>query len=341
MEPIVTIVGFLGAGKTTLLKHLAVTLQNDGWDPYVILNDYADAELDAQQLAESLSTGTVRALTGSCICCDGIDELRSSVNAIPPRDKGITLIEANGTSDACTLMGFLGVGLDDRFLPPVQVSVVDVKNWQNRGYLNDLEAEQVAVVVEFAQVEQPPLGAGLDDGDRDVGGRFRGGNGDFSVRFDGSGRWFFENVGGGLFKDVSVSLGDYFQEEHVGRGACIGDYDNDGDLDIFIVNLNSGSTFLRNNKGNENNWLIVDLIGSRSNRDGVGASLRLVTDEEVQITQKKSTSGYLSQSDPRIHFGLADNTEVTTLEIVWPSGIKQVLEGISANQILEVREPEE
>ena len=150
----------------------------------------------------------------------------------------------------------------------------------------------------------------------------------------------FENLGNGLFKDVSVSLGGYFKEEHVGRGACIGDYDNDGDLDIFIVNLNSESRFLRNNKGNTNNWLIVDLIGTRSNRDGVGASLRLVAQDDVQITQKKSTSGYLSQSDPRIHFGLADHEKVDKLEILWPSGTKQVLEGVAVNQVLQVREPE-
>ena len=137
-----------------------------------------------------------------------------------------------------------------------------------------------------------------------------------------------------------MSLGGYFEEENVGRGACIGDYDNDGDLDIFIVNLNSESKFLRNNKGNDNNWLIVNLIGTKSNRDGVGASLRLVAEDDVQITQKKSTSGYLSQSDPRIHFGLGDHELVNTLEIVWPSGTKQVLEGVSANQILQVREPE-
>ena len=134
----------------------------------------------------------------------------------------------------------------------------------------------------------------------------------------------FENLADGNFKDVSVELGPYFKEEHVGRGACLGDYDNDGDIDIFIVNLNAGSMFLRNNRGNENNWILLDLDGTKSNRDGVGASIRLVIGDDVQISQKKSTSGYLSQSDPRVHFGLGQNDTIDRIEGRWPSGELQV-----------------
>jgi len=145
MEPIIAIVGFLGAGKTTLLKHLTNSFISVGWNPYVILNDYENAFLDAQQLAEKIDPKLITALNGSCICCSGIAELRDYVNRIPLRINGITLIEANGTSDACSLMGFLGVGLENRYMPPVQISVVDVKNWQRRGEHNELEANQVQV----------------------------------------------------------------------------------------------------------------------------------------------------------------------------------------------------
>lgn len=145
MEAIVTIVGFLGAGKTTLLKHLMSSYIDKGWSPFVILNDYENANLDVQQFLEINDPKWVRALSGSCICCSGINELRDFVNTVPERPNGIILIEANGTSDACSLMGFLGVGLEDRFLPPVQVSVVDVKNWQQRGEHNELEANQIQV----------------------------------------------------------------------------------------------------------------------------------------------------------------------------------------------------
>ncbi|WP_159023361.1 GTP-binding protein [Formosa sp. L2A11] len=145
MEAIITIVGFLGAGKTTLLKHIVSNVIAHKWQPFIVLNDYENANLDAVQFTENLDPKWVRALTGSCICCSGIDQLRNYVNRIPERPNGITLIEANGTSDACALMEFLGVGLEARFLPPIQISVVDVKQWQKRAQHNDLEINQVQV----------------------------------------------------------------------------------------------------------------------------------------------------------------------------------------------------
>ena len=149
----------------------------------------------------------------------------------------------------------------------------------------------------------------------------------------------FRNEGGGKFRDVSLELGKYFNQEYVGRGACVGDYDNDGDMDIFVVNLNSHCVFLRNNKGNQNNWIILNLTGTTSNRDGIGARIKLTSGGKTQIAQRKTTTGYLSQNDPRIHFGLGKNQIVDLIEIRWPSGKTQTLENINVNQILEVKEP--
>jgi len=149
----------------------------------------------------------------------------------------------------------------------------------------------------------------------------------------------FRNEGGGKFKDISLELGKYFSQEFVGRGACAGDYDNDGDMDIFVVNLNSHCVFLRNNKGNQNNWIILNLTGTTSNRDGIGARIKLTSGGKTQIAQRKTTTGYLSQNDPRIHFGLAKNQIVDLIEITWPSGKVQTLENVTPNQILEVKEP--
>jgi len=149
----------------------------------------------------------------------------------------------------------------------------------------------------------------------------------------------FENIGNGKFKDVSWDLGSYFKEKLVGRGACFGDYDNDGDIDGYIVNLNDRGSFLRNNKGNQNNWIELNLTGTVSNRDGIGARIKLTSGGKVYTAQKKSTTGYLSQNDPRIHFGLAKNEMIDKIEIRWPSGKLQVLENIKVNQILPVKEP--
>ncbi len=158
MEAIVVLVGFLGAGKTTLLKRLVSSYIDAGWNPYVILNDYENAHLDAQQLDDRLGADGLTPMDGNCVCCSGITELRETVNRIPVREEGVTLIEANGTVDACDLMEFLGVGIDERFLPPVQVSVVDVKNWQRRGDYCELEAHQVRVssLILLTHVEDAP-----------------------------------------------------------------------------------------------------------------------------------------------------------------------------------------
>lgn len=149
----------------------------------------------------------------------------------------------------------------------------------------------------------------------------------------------FENIGNGKFKDVSTEMGKYFLQKLVGRGACFGDYDNDGDIDGYIVNLNDRGAFLRNNKGNQNNWITLNLVGTTSNRDGIGSRVKITSGGKVQTAQKKSTSGYLSQNDPRMHFGLAKNEIVDRIEIKWPSGKIQVLNNVKVNQILTVKEP--
>lgn len=148
----------------------------------------------------------------------------------------------------------------------------------------------------------------------------------------------FQNDGG-KFADVSLNLGEYFHQEFVGRGSCPGDYDNDGDLDLFVTNLNDRCIMLRNNKGNKSNWVLLDLEGTVSNRDAIGARVKLTSGGKLQIAQKRSTTGYLSQGDHRLHFGLGKSDNIEKIEISWPSGKKQVLENVRANQILTITEP--
>ena len=123
------------------------------------------------------------------------------------------------------------------------------------------------------------------------------------------------------------------------RGACFADYDNDGKVDAFVVNLGAPATLLHNVTQNGNHWLTVKLKGKKSNRDGIGAHLELLSGGRKQIAQRIAGSGYLSQDDGRVHFGLGGATKADKLTIYWPSGREQVLENLAADRVLTVEEP--
>jgi hypothetical protein len=150
-------------------------------------------------------------------------------------------------------------------------------------------------------------------------------------------RLLLRNLGDGTFADVSAQSGPGILQERSSRGLAIGDLDNDGDLDVVVVNIDSTPSILRNDGGNARNWLIVKLRGTKSNRPGLGARI-LARAGSLQMTREATTSGSIfSASDCRVHFGLGSSTQVD-LEIRWPSGKVQTLKGVAANQILEVEE---
>lgn len=137
----------------------------------------------------------------------------------------------------------------------------------------------------------------------------------------------FDNTGDGRFQLLLPQSGDSLGSARVSRGSSIGDYDDDGDLDILIANLDDRPSLLRNDVGNRNNWLGIKLIGRSSNRDGIGAHVRLVAGGSVQIRDAIRGSSFLSSQDPRLHFGLGAVTEVDTLEVRWPGGgVQRLLE---------------
>jgi hypothetical protein len=148
----------------------------------------------------------------------------------------------------------------------------------------------------------------------------------------------YRNLGQGEFDKVSDALGPDFMRPIVGRGLATADYDNDGDIDIVTNNRGDFPSLLRNDGGNANNWLTVQLIGTKSNRDGVGASLKLTSDGFGQLDQAKGGMSYMSASDPRIHFGLGKRAKIASLEITWPSGQVDRLTNVPVNQIITVKE---
>ena len=144
---------------------------------------------------------------------------------------------------------------------------------------------------------------------------------------------------GHSFEDVSAEAGSVFREAWVGRGLAIGDIDNDGRLDA-VVTTNDGPLYvLHNLTSTPNHWLILKLVGHKSNRDAIGAEVRVVTGRITQIATVTTASSYLSSSDKRVHFGLGSETAAATVEIRWPSGIRQTLKSVRGDQILQVDEP--
>lgn len=143
----------------------------------------------------------------------------------------------------------------------------------------------------------------------------------------------------GTFSDVAGSAGAFFQTKTVGRGACFADYDNDGDTDVYILNLGGRGILVRNEGGNRLHWLTVRLVGTRSNRDGYGARIEVDAGGQRQLVEVQTGSGYLSSNDPRAHFGLGSQAVVEHLTVRWPSGTIQKLSDVRANQILTVVEP--
>ncbi len=152
----------------------------------------------------------------------------------------------------------------------------------------------------------------------------------------------FRNLGNGKFQNVSATAGKAFLIPAAHRGLAIGDLDNDGRLDTVITVLNGQAQVYRNTTRNTNHWLLLRLVGTKSNRMGIGARVRLTVDDgSVQYNHATTSTGYASSSDARVHFGLGSAGTVRELEILWPSGIRQVLHNVKVDRVLSVTERSE
>src|ERR1700682_1771431 len=127
-------------------------------------------------------------------------------------------------------------------------------------------------------------------------------------------------------------------EERVGRGVAFGDIDNDGDIDIVVNDLDGSPQLLRNDGGNANNSVLIKTVGVKSNRDGIGARVKVVSGDLAQVDEVRSGGSYISQNDLRLHFGLEKRTKIDYIEVRWPSGVVDKITGLSANRILTINE---
>ena len=148
----------------------------------------------------------------------------------------------------------------------------------------------------------------------------------------------YKNDGKGRFCNMSKSLGRDLQRHFVSRGAAVADFDNDGDLDVLVSNNGERAQLLRNDGGNRNHWLQIRLVGTESNRDGVGARVKVVAGDLIQHDERKGGTSYQSAQDPRLHFGLGRRDTVDSVEVTWPSGLREIFRDLESDATITLKE---
>jgi len=152
-------------------------------------------------------------------------------------------------------------------------------------------------------------------------------------------RLVYRNLGNRKFKDVSKDMGPGVNVLYSSRGCAFGDFDNDGDIDVLILNMNDYPSLLRNDGGNKNNWINIKLLGTKCNRTAIGARVRVVTQKHAQMDEVHSGASVMSQSDLRLHFGLGQVKQIDLIEVKWPTTQKiEKFTNIEANRFLTIKE---
>ncbi len=151
-------------------------------------------------------------------------------------------------------------------------------------------------------------------------------------------RIVYKNVGQGRFVEVTSKMGPAVTQLHASRGTAFGDFDNDGDIDVIVNNMNEPPSLLRNDCNTGHNWLKVKCVGTKSNRSGIGARVRVVTGKHSQMNEVLSGSSFISQSDLRLHDGLGEAKQVDLVEVRWPLGSVESFKNVEANQLLVLQE---
>ncbi len=151
-------------------------------------------------------------------------------------------------------------------------------------------------------------------------------------------RLVYQNLGNGRFRDVSTITGAGISEPKSSRGAAYGDFDNDGDIDVLVMNMNEPPLLLRNNLKSSNNWLTLKLSGTKSNRSAIGSRVTIKSGTHTQVQEVTSQTSYYSHNDLRLHFGLGTNKQADSVEIRWPNGQTETVNNVTANQIGRIKE---
>jgi len=147
----------------------------------------------------------------------------------------------------------------------------------------------------------------------------------------------YRNQGRGRFIDVSKKAGPGFEEKRLARGLALGDFDNDGNLELVVNNMNQPPTLLRQSRSRGNS-ILIQTVGTQSNRDGIGARVSITVNGLTQMDEVRSGGSYLSHSDLRLHFGVGDSTKIDGLRVIWPSGREEVIAAVPVNHLIVLKE---
>jgi hypothetical protein len=200
----------------------------------------------------------------------------------------------------------------------------------------------VSYKANVAAVSMPMVGWGTHflDYDNDGWGDLFVANGHVYPQLQGyhQRKLLHHNNRNGTFTEIAAQSGEALTQERAGRGVAFGDLDNDGDIDMVVNDLDGPPQLLRNDGGAANNFVMVRTVGVKSNRDGIGAKVKVVSGDLTQIDEVRSGASYISQSDLRLHFGLEKRAKIDLIEIRWPSGAVDKITNVNANKLLTVKE---
>lgn len=310
--------GVTKANGTYGLGVLTVDFDNDGWPDIYVANDSAPAALYHNNRDGTFTDIGIEA--GCAFSIDGKPQAGMGVTAGDyDRDGWMDIFKTNFAGDTSTLYRNTGKRAFDDVTFPAGIGLntrwlgwgCGFLDFDNNGWL-DIFLVNGHV---YPEVEKLTTEAG------------------YAQR-----KVLYQNLQNGRFVDVSEKAGKAITDPAPARGCAFGDYDNDGDIDILINTVNSYPELLRAESATQNNWITIQTIGVKSNRSGIGARIKCVTEDATQIDEVRSGGSYYSQNDLRVHFGLGKAKRVKMLEIRWPSGQVDQLADLPVNQIMTVKE---
>jgi hypothetical protein len=311
--------GILKPGARFSITAVSYDFDNDGWpDIYVAVDS------EPSMLFHNNHDGTFTdiGVTAGCAYSEAGHEQAGMGVAVGDYDCDgwLDIFKTNFTDDTCNLYHNNGDGTFSDVTFPSGIAVNSRFVAWGCGFL-DYDNDGWADLMQINGHVYPEIAG------HDVGQTYK------------NPRIVYRNMGNGQFKDVSAVMGPGISEHFSSRGAAFGDYDNDGDVDVLVLNMNDLPSLLRNDGGNKQNWIKIKLIGTKCNRTAIGARVRVVIGDHVQMDEVHSGSSVMSQGDLRLHFGMGKAETVDVIEVKWPTtGKLERFPQVKANQILTIRE---